>query len=177
MRRLPGVYFMTAPWFARAGQISAGVILKATARCCLGLQSEQSEKQFPEIFQRFVPHGRSSVFVLNPLNPAKPLASRRRTERRGAQSWMLARRTRAVRARFLPCCKGLCRAVRQLRAHQRIRRPQQGIETVLSSPQTTARLLLQTRCWAQVTTPPIQAEQRLSRVDRQRSGHGSEATR
>jgi hypothetical protein len=85
--------------------------------------------------------------------------------------------TSGLGARSLPCCKRLCTGLRQLRAHQRIRRPQQGIETVLSSPQTTARLLLQTRCCAQVTTPPIQAEQRLSRVDLQRSGHGSEATR
>ena len=36
---------------------------------------------------------------------------------------------------------------------------EQCTETVLSSPQTTARLLLQTRCCAQVIIPPMQAEQ------------------
>src|SRR6476646_3873399 len=67
-----------------------------------------------------------------------------------------------------PCKVGL---------HQRMRGLQQGTETVLSSPQTTARLLLQTCCCAQVIIPPMQAEQRVSRVDLQRSGHDSAATR
>jgi Resolvase, N terminal domain len=69
-------------------------------------------------------------------------------------------------------CEGLVKPIQQF--HHRQSGRQQGIETVLTSPQTTGRLVVQTCCWADVLTP-MQGEQRVSRVAVQWSGHAQQA--